>query len=401
MTIAFIIVVTLSLIEALVSFRDGLRFMWRFRAVPTEPPDPWPAVSLILPCRGVDPGLEQNLTAFFGLDYPDFEIVLVTGHRSDPAVAVMESVQRRHPAVRATIHYAGTARSRGQKVHNLLHALRYVRENTTILAFGDSDIRPDRAWLRHLVAPVATRACDVSTGFRWYVPQSWRFWSVLRSVWNAGIAGLMGSPSAPFAWGGSMAIGRSTFEEAQVAAFWDGALSDDYALTKAMRQVGKTIRFQPRCIGFTHEDCERDEFLAWRYRQLAITRVYHPQLWQLGLLSEGVNNLAFWGGLTVVTFSLLRGLVTGAAVLLAILLLAIYLVRSAKAWLRVRAVMSLYPEHRSRLKRFGWAYATWGPVASLVTLTGLVRTLFSREIEWRGIRYRMRSPFETEVVGGG
>ena len=44
------------------------------------------------------------------------------------------------------------------------------------------------------------------------------------------------------------------------------------------------------------------------------------------------------------------------------------------------------------------AYVLWGPLASLLSLLGLVRSVFKRDIEWRGIRYRMLSPEKTLVL---
>ena len=66
--------------------------------------------------------------------------------------------------------------------------------------------------------------------------------------------------------------------------------------------------------------------------------------------------------------------------------------------MRLRAVLTLFPQHARELQRYRWAYVLWGPLASWVTLVGLARSLFSREIEWRGVRYRMVSPEKTIVL---
>lgn len=53
------------------------------------------------------------------------------------------------------------------------------------------------------------------------------------------------------------------------------------------------------CLSFTHENCTLRELLEWSHRQIAITRVYDPALWRLGLAAEVMNNVAFWGGIAV------------------------------------------------------------------------------------------------------
>jgi hypothetical protein len=208
----------------------------------------------------------------------------------------------------------------------------------------------------------------------------------------------MEGTKVPFAWGGAMAMRRRTFHDADVITSWRGALSDDYALSRVVRNAGLAIQFQPRCLSFTNEDCTLRELLSWSFRQLAITRVYHPRLWTLGLSSELLNNFAFWGGTLVTAAALFVGHVTPAIVILASLVGATYLVRVLKAWWRWRAVVDAFPPYADAVRRYRWAYTLMGPLASLVTLSGLVRSMFSREIEWRGIRYRMVSPTTTEVL---
>jgi hypothetical protein len=389
----------LSLLEALQSFLGGRSLVRGFREAARDP-DPFaPPATLIVPFRGVDPGLEANLRAYFALDYPNVHILLVTDSGGDPSLPVLERVRASHPRVDARILVAGRATTRGQKVHNLLHALGHLRPQDRVVAFGDSDIRPDPRWLRSLIAPLSDPGVAVSTGFRWYLPPEGEMASVLRSVWNAGIVGLFGPNGAPFAWGGAMALRRETLDELAVRERWRGALSDDYAVSRAAREHGRGIRFEPRCLSFSHEPCTLGELLEWSRRQLAITRVYHPVLWRLGFVSELGNNLALWGGLAVLAASAAGGGPAGPAAALAGILGATYALRCAKARARLRVVTELFPAHQAALERHRLAYTFLGPITSLIMLSGLVRTAFSTVIEWRGMKYRMVSPLETEVLG--
>lgn len=410
---------TLSFLEALHSSFQGRRLIRRLREArkrdAVEPADSCPqqgevgrradeqpafqpAVALIVPCKGVDPGLDENVRAFLSQNYPDYRILFVTETPDDPAVPVIERMRTSYPAVSSALLVAGTASARGQKVHNLLHALDHLRDADRVVAFGDSDIRPGRRWLWHLVAPLANASVAVSTGFRWYLPTDHRSVSWIRSVWNAGIFGLFAADRAPFAWGGALALRRETLDELAVRDVWHGALSDDYAVSRAARSRGKRIRFEPRCLSFTHENCTLRELLKWSCRQIAITRVYDPALWRLGLAAETVNNLSFWGGIAIVGAGLATVSAAPPIVVAGTLVGAIYVLRCAKSRARARAVIDLFPEHRAHLERRLGAYTFLGPLTSLLTLLAFARTMLSTDIEWRGTKYRMRSPSTTEIL---
>ena len=389
----------LSLLEGLNSLRGGFRFLRLFRKASKAVPGAYaPPLTLIVPCRGLDPGLDRNLAAFLDLEYPDWQLLLVTDDEADASVPVIRSLQdnRSHPEVR--LLFSGKARGRSQKVHNLLHALDHLRRRDRVLVFGDSDIRPDPLWLRHLVEPLEDPEVGASTGYRWYLPQKGGFGSVLRSVWNAGIASLMSEGNCYFAWGGAMAIRREVFDSCSVADHWQHTLSDDLSLSRAVKASGRSIRFQPRCLSFSHEDASLMELLGWSRRQLAITRVYHPNLWRAAFATQLLYLVVVWGGGAWARTSLNLYGPDPRSVALAVLVVAILVAGGVKAWLRIRAVSVLFPE--AALPR-GWIlipYTCWGPLANLVTVAGMVGSLSTRNLRWRGITYRMVSPTETQVL---
>ncbi|MFB3068977.1 MAG: glycosyltransferase, partial [Acidobacteriota bacterium] len=239
-----------------------------------------------------------------------------------------------------------------------------------------------------------------STGFRWYLPQRGNFASVLRSVWNAGTASLMKEGDSSFAWGGAMAVRREVFQDCQVADYWTDALSDDYALSRAIHDHSRTIRFQPRCLSFSHEDCRLHELLEWSGRQLSITHIYHPNLWRLAFASQALNSLTLWGGMAFLLMALWNPTLVSDPLLFAlvVVLASVYTLGCLKGWIRMHAVTLLFPEQAAVLRKYRLAYTFWGPLASLLSLLGFIRSLWSRTIEWRGVRYRMVSPTKTEVL---
>ena len=103
------------------SLRGGLRFAAYVRNEITQPlPDFSPFVSVIAPCRGLEEGLGENITALFHQDYPAYEIILVTGRSDDPSLDLINEIKdNERGRASARIVIAGDAIDRGQKVHNL------------------------------------------------------------------------------------------------------------------------------------------------------------------------------------------------------------------------------------------------------------------------------------------
>jgi len=197
-----------------------------------------------------------------------------------------------------------------------------------------------------------------------------------------------------------MAVRREVFQDCQVVEYWTNALSDDYTISRAIHDHSRTIRFQPRCLSFSHEDCRLHELLEWSGRQLSITHVYHPKLWRLAFISQALNSLTLWGGMAFLLMALWNPTLASNRLLFAltVVLASVYALGCLKGWIRVQAVTLLFPEHTAVLRRYRWAYTFWGPLASLLSLWGFIRSLWSRTIEWRGIRYRMVSPRKTVVL---
>src|SRR5439155_13015403 len=137
---------------------------------------------------------------------------------------------------------AGYSDGRGEKVNNLLRGVEAVAPQTEVLVFADADARPKADWLRSLVAPLADPGVTVSTGFRWYLPGD-TFASRLRAAWDTSIATMLGDHDrSNIAWGGSMAVRAEEFRRLRVAeAYWARTASDDYAVTRAVRDAGGRI----------------------------------------------------------------------------------------------------------------------------------------------------------------
>ncbi len=394
----------LLVLQGIISLRGGFRYLAYFRRELSRPqPDYTPFASVIVPCRGLDAGLDENLRALCTQDYPRYEIVFVTDSTTDPALTVIEAVRASSNTAARTIStrtvVAGRARDRGQKVHNLCAGLAACATTSEVFVFVDTDARPRPGWLRALVAPLADEGVGATTGYRWFVPSAGRFSSHLRAVWNASIASALGPDERHnFCWGGSTALRRTTFARADVQTHWRGALSDDFALTRALQRAQLPIRFVPACLTPSHEDCTFRELVEFTTRQLKITRVYAPHLWQIVLVSNLLFALIFYGGLLLALWRVWRG---GAFIIPLAFVVAIFLLGAGKAALRLRAVaLVLVGAGVAARGRTLLAHLCLWPLAALLYVYNATAALISRRITWRGITYELNTPTETVVEIG-
>ena len=111
-----------------------------------------PPVTLLVPLRGAEPLLEENLRAFAEQNYPELQLVLGVAHADDPALPIARRVAAAFPGRRIDIDIGEVAGARNPKLANVLSMMRLVRNTTLILA--DSDTRVDADYVRAVTAPL-------------------------------------------------------------------------------------------------------------------------------------------------------------------------------------------------------------------------------------------------------
>jgi ceramide glucosyltransferase len=397
----FLLLGAVLVIEGILSLLDGRRFLnYARRSLRTAPADFHPPTAVIVPVKGIDPGLDATVDRLFGQDYPDYHLIFAVASEQDGAYTYLaERLRQYAPSLNlgpceTKLVVAGVSRERGEKVNNLIAALGAVSPAISVLVFADADARPKTDWLRSLVAPLADPAVTVSTGFRWYLPGR-NFASRLRAAWDASIATMLGDHRSNFAWGGSMAIRAEDFRRLRIAErHWSATVSDDYGVTQAARDAGGWIRFEPRCLAASLEESTLGEFLRWSNRQIIITRVYAARLWRWGLL----NYILFCGtillGVGLILFSGSRPVRLLAVAIEALVLL----LGTAKAHLRAIVTREVFPEEASALRRHGSCYWQLWPLVPWVMLINFVTAGFTRRIEWRGTRYELISATKLRVL---
>jgi ceramide glucosyltransferase len=139
----------------------------------------WPPISILKPLSGVDEGLEENLTSFFEQQYPCFEILFAVRQPSDPAVAVVEGLRTRYPAVPARLIVTGEPPYPSSKVYSLDRMLEGARHNLIVMA--DSDVRVTPGMLAVIAAEFQDDKLGLATCPYRAVPGR-SFWSTLEAV---------------------------------------------------------------------------------------------------------------------------------------------------------------------------------------------------------------------------
>jgi ceramide glucosyltransferase len=381
------------------SLRGGYRYASYVRRECALPPvDYTPFASIIAPCRGLDRGLKENLEALFLQDYPEYEIIFVTDAIDDPSVSAIETIRSEQSArkIPTSIVFAGKATDSGQKVHNLRQAVTRVDPRSVALVFVDADARPDPMWLRSLVAPLKSEQLGATTGYRWFLSVHGGFTSQILSIWNASIASALGEPDEKnFCWGGSTAIRRSTFEHLHLSDRWRGTVSDDFTVMRVLREANLPIKFVPACLTASLEDYDFHQLIEFTTRQLQITRVYAPQFWRAALMGGVLFNSIFFGGIVLLVLRLIQGAPVGLVVLV---LLVIFALGTAKAYVRIKAVSVPLNRYGAELRRSFWAHVLLWPLGALLFLYNAIVAGLSRRITWRGIGYELKSPTEAVII---
>ena len=357
-----------------------------------------PMAALICPCKGSEPGLEENLMALTRFEYANYEIYFALATSLDPALKVVEKVKA---ASQRPVHIviAGPGENCGEKVHNLRRAVESLAENFEVIVFTDSDVRLTKNWLGKLIAPLQDPRIGATTAYRWIIPSraigSGGFASALASAWNASVATLLGRPRENFCWGGGTAIRRGTFNDAHVLEAWEGAVSDDFALTRALEAAGRPIVFCPECMAATLHPWTGTSLLEFTNRQILVTRVYAPRRWALGMAAH----LSYVVTMIFAVLVILAQMADGDPwINLALVALVIPFLAVLKGALRTVVAGEMLPEWKAQLGEWSWVWTALAPVVPFLFTWNFISSLISRRTRWRNVRYELVSPSVTRVL---
>lgn len=110
-----------------------------------------PAVSVLKPLHGTEPGMERNLETFFEQEYPEFELLFCARYETDEGLRLARKVGARYPAVDAQYVTCGEPlpQFHNAKVFSLAKLDSVARHD--LLITSDADVRVTKDYLRRMV----------------------------------------------------------------------------------------------------------------------------------------------------------------------------------------------------------------------------------------------------------
>jgi len=361
-----------------------------------------PRTVLLVPCKGIDPDFQKNVTSFFNQDYENYLLWFVVADKADPAYAKLcklkNQLSRGSKAQNIQILVAGQGQSCSQKIHNLLYCYERIGDDVEVLAFADSDVCVRNDWLSHIVFPLQRPRNGATSGYRWFIPKKNNLATLALSAVNAKVAQLLGNTHCNQAWGGSMAIRRDLFSQVGLDKIWPKVLSDDLSLSRAVKKAGKRVIFVPACLTASYTSTTWRKLFEFGRRQFLITRISVPRLWWFALLGSLYSILGLWGGAGLALYAAAIG--EKNLTLFAAVPILFFVSQVGRAVLRQKMICKLLKEdrHKMRLACAADILACW--IWSLLLLFLIISAAFGRTICWRGVRYKLLGPTETIVLGG-
>jgi hypothetical protein len=171
---------------------------------------------------------------------------------------------------------------------------------------------------------------------------------------------------------------------------WAGTVSDDFTITRVLKEAKLPIHFAPNCLVPSVGDCDFRELVEFTTRQIKITRVDAPHLWLPLMLGSGLFCTVFFGGIALF-------LVSGSLPVLAVVV-TLFLLGALKSLIRWMAITIPLARYRAKPDRDLWAHVFLWPFASLLYFYNTIVAAFSRRIKWRGITYELKSPTEAVII---
>jgi ceramide glucosyltransferase len=370
-----IFVFVYSMVVPLASFANT-KIAYRWRKARAYSEDPQFRVGVFVPCQDASDHLEDNLRALASQNYPAYTVTFVTDTDSDPAIPTIRSVLKDHACARHMV--AGIADTLcSQQNHVQIVSMSADAENE-ILVKCDSDMRPAPGWLRDFVRPFNDPRIAATTSHHWISPPKPGFVNGCYTVFSGSLTALMGLPGLPWLWGGCFGIRRSVFHAIDVPGLWSVTGTDDCTLRNRLVSSGNRVLFVPDCVAPTLETHENlGVYIRWLSRQAYHGKIYLKQFWLSTLLVETVATVAVAAAVVALVADAVMGRFDAAGVAALTIILSTML---------SGPFVKLSQPGIHDIPLLWWAGLM---IANhCLSCYGIWRTVFMRQLSWRGNVYR-------------
>jgi ceramide glucosyltransferase len=243
----------------------------------------YPSITVIRPIRGLDVGAEANVAAALDNGYPGaIETLFVFDDESDPAWPLVEQAVARHradgrPGDAALLVAGPPPPGRTGKLNAMMVGARLARGE--LVAFCDSDARPDRDVLRILVETLAATPGAGDTFAPALVGSPARtagdvgYALLLNSWYGASVALAAGADrSLPFIMGQMMVFKRATLDAIGGVGCAHGQLVDDMYIGRVVARAGYRNVMVHHPLYIANEEMSFSQFMRVLRRWLLFSR---------------------------------------------------------------------------------------------------------------------------------
>ena len=341
----------------------------RFPRARKVPPAPFPAVTILRPLHGNEPGLFGRIASLCRQDYPSrVDVICGVQQENDPAIPVIRLLQAiGRPEMELNID--GCEHGSNRKISNLINMLPAASQDVVVIS--DSDIAVDPHYVASLVAELEEPGVGAVTCAYHGTPAE-GIWAQLSAMsinlqFLPNVIAAVSLNAAHPCLGATIALHREVL--AQIGGFrrFANELADDYAIGSAVRALGRKVVVSRFTVG--HVCFERDFRALWG-RQLRAARTIQA------IDPVGYAGTIFMHPLALSVVAAILG-VSGSFLLISAALIC----RLALCWVIERAFA--LPRHRYALI----------PVQDAIAFAIFLTSFFGREVEWRGKTYTVADGF--------
>jgi len=316
------------------------RFGLRKRREQSAVPDFLPAVSMLKPLHGTEPGMERNIASFFEQEYPgEWELLFCARFDTDEGLKLARLVGQQYPQVDARYVTCGepTPKFHNAKVYSLAK-MNSVAKNDLYVT-SDADVRVEKDYLLRMVQNLKDRALGIASCLYLGTAQpdtgdggpgfASQLDAVGKSVeMSSGVLVADMLEGTKFALGATMALPKKSFQEVggfdQLGQFY----ADDFVIGNRLAAQGKGVKMATHIIRLMVQDSPFWLSFRNQLRWMQSTRRSRP--W--GHLGSGLTFAMPFGLL-----GLVWGLLSGHAVIGVVWLLAMVVNR----WLQAGAILAV------------------------------------------------------------
>ncbi|WP_267221150.1 bacteriohopanetetrol glucosamine biosynthesis glycosyltransferase HpnI [Dyella silvae] len=235
-------------------------------------------VSVLKPLHGAEPRLYENLRSFCLQQHACHELLFGVRDRDDPAIAVVQRLQREFPKLPITLVIDQRVHGDNLKVSNLINLLEHARYDWLVLA--DSDIHVPTDYLMRVTAPLASADVGIVTCLYHGLTHnsfSSRLGRLFIDDWFAPSVRLAHAfGSTRFAFGSTIALRRDTLQAIGGFDALRNTLADDFWLGEFSRQLGLRTELSTLVVGTEVSEANLRSLWIHELRWLRTIRAISP-----------------------------------------------------------------------------------------------------------------------------